>query len=127
PPPQAPAVDSSLASRLETLRKGDMTMALAQGAKLLEERPKTSWSLRLELACQPETVKHAVELFEGRQVDLFLRPMVLRDGRDCYQVFYGEFASSAEAEKHVSKLPAAFRNEGGRPKPYRLDGIPARQ
>jgi len=127
PPPQAPAVDSSLASRLETLRKGDMTMALAQGAKLLEERPKTSWSLRLELACQPETVKHAVELFEGRQVDLFLRPMVLRDGRDCYQVFYGEFASSAEAEKQVSKLPAAFRNEGGRPKPYRLDGIPARQ
>jgi len=126
PPAPAP-VDTTLASRLDAIRRGDMSAALAQGAKLLEERPGSSWTLRLELACQPDTVKRAVELFAGEEPDLFVRPMVLRDGRGCYQVFLGQFPSAAAAEKQILRLPAAFRNEGNRPKPYRLDSIPDRQ
>ncbi|WP_005033824.1 DUF4388 domain-containing protein [Holophaga foetida] len=130
PPPTAPEpqpLDASPAGRLAALQRGDMVLALAQGAKLLEERPKTSWALRLELACQPETVKRAVELFKGEQADLFIRPMLLRDGRDCYQIFYGEFPSAAAAEKQAPRLPAAFRNDGNRPRPYRMDAIPSKQ
>lgn len=126
-PPEPPPLDASLPSRLAALKRGDMAVALAQGAKLLEERPKTSWTLRLELACQPETVKRSVELFNGEEADLFIRPMVLRDGRDCYQIFYGEFPSAAAAGKQASRLPEAFRSSGNRPKPFRLDAIPTKQ
>jgi len=120
-------VDISPASRLAAIEGGEMSKALAQGAKLLEERPKATWTLRLELACQPETLKRAVELFRGDQADLFLRPMVLRDGRECYQIFYGQFPNEAAASKQIAKLPAAFRSAGNRPKPYRLDSIPLKQ
>jgi len=125
--PAPPVLDTSLAGRLAALTQGDMTTALAQGEKLLEQRPRTSWALRLELACQPETVRRAVELFKGEEADLFLRPLVLRDGRQCYQIYFGEFPSAAAADKQASKLPAAFKAAGNRPKAYRLDQIPAKQ
>nr|WP_320131617.1 hypothetical protein [uncultured Holophaga sp.] len=120
-------LDASLEARISALQKGDMERAVAQGARLLSERPPTSWTLRLELACQPDTLKRAVELFPGGKADLFVRPMVLRDGRGCFQIFLGSFPSAAAAEKEVSRLPAAFRQGGNKPKPFRLDNIPERQ
>jgi septal ring-binding cell division protein DamX len=117
---------SSRADRLQTLLKGDLKRAVTQGTaqvKTLQGR----WSLRLEIACQGSTVQHAADLLKERDPDLFLLPMVMQDGRTCYQVFFGSFGSEAAAKAAAAKLPPPFLAEGNRPKPFRVAQIPARQ
>jgi len=121
-PPSIP----SKAERLETIIQGDLKKAVAQGslqAKALQDR----WTLRLEIACQGLTVQHAAELLKGQDPDLFLIPMAMRDGRTCYQIFFGSFGSEAAAREAARKLPPPFLAEGNRPKPYRVSQIPDRQ
>ena len=48
--------------------------------------------------------------------------MPMRDGRTCYQVFFGRFASQQAAAAEVKNLPAAFRQD--HPKAMRLGDIP---
>lgn len=83
--------------------------------------------MRLEIACQGSTIQHAADLLKGRDPDLFLIPMTMRDGRTCYQIFFGSFGSEAAAKEAAKKLPAPFLAEGNRPKPFRVAQIPARQ
>jgi septal ring-binding cell division protein DamX len=123
--PEAPSVPSK-ADRLQTILQGDWKKAVSQGslhAKSLQGR----WSLRLEIACQGSTIQHAADLLKGRDPDLFLIPMTMRDGRTCYQIFFGSFGSEAAAKEAAKKLPAPFLAEGNRPKPFRVAQIPARQ
>ncbi len=120
-------VGTSAGERAEALRKGDLALAVRQGERLAKELPKGHWTLRLEIACQTETMKRAVELFGDPKPDLWILPLALRDGRGCYQVFHGHYASQALAEKAARKLPAAFRVEGNRPKPFRIGEIAVKQ
>lgn len=110
--------------RLAALRGGDIQTALAQGASHQSSLPRTDWTLRLEIACQGETLQKAARMLEAGRPDLFLRPLAMRDGRTCYQVFMGRFPSKAAAEKAVPALPAPFRSEGNRPRAFRIDEIP---
>ena len=128
PPSPAPAPPSvpSRSERLQTLLQGDLKLAVAQGAtqrKALQGR----WTLRLEIACQGSTIQHAAEWLRTREPDLFLVPMAMRDGRTCYQIFFGSFGSEAAARAAAQKLPAQFLAEGSRPKPFRVAQIPDRQ
>jgi septal ring-binding cell division protein DamX len=112
--------------RLQALLQGDLTRAVVQGAaqrKALQGR----WALRLEIACLAATVQHAAELLKGQDPDLFLVPMAMRDGRTCYQIYFGSFGSEATAREAVRKLPAPFHAEGNLPKPFRVAQIPDRQ
>ncbi|HJV48290.1 MAG TPA: DUF4388 domain-containing protein [Geothrix sp.] len=123
--PEAPSV-SSKAERLQTILAGDWKRAVAQGAaqrKAIQSR----WTLRLEIACQGSTVQHAADILKGQDPDLFLVPMAMRDGRTCYQVFYGSYGSEAATKAAAKKLPPPFLAEGNRPKPYRVAQIPDRQ
>ncbi|MDR3682222.1 MAG: hypothetical protein P4L11_00730 [Geothrix sp.] len=125
PKPEPPSVPSK-AERLQTIIQGDWKKAVSQGSlqtKALQGR----WTLRLEIACQGQTIQHAAELLKGQDPDLFLVPMTLRDGRTCYQVFFGSFGSEAAAREAARKLPSPFLAEGNRPKPYRVSQIPDRQ
>jgi hypothetical protein len=125
PKPAATAVPSK-AERLQALLQGDLQRAVTQGTahvKTLQGR----WSLRLEIACQGGTVQHAADLLKAREPDLFLLPMTMRDGRTCFQVFFGSFGSEAAAKEAASKLPPPFLAEGNRPKPFRVAQIPDRQ
>ncbi len=124
PPRPAKAVAFGPEDRLAALRGGDIPTALAQGAQHLKSLHRTDWTLRLEIACLGETLQKAARLLEGVRPDLFLRPMAMRDGRTCYQVFMGRFPSKAAAEKAVPALPAPFRSEGNRPRAFRIDEIP---
>ena len=127
PKPAKPAaLGTSLSERLETLRRGDMETATRQGEKLLKESHQGTWSLRLEIACQGDTIQRAVGVFPDGKPDLFILPIKLRDGRTCYQVFCGRFPSQAAAEKQAKSLPGIFR-EGNRPKPFKLSEIPGKQ
>jgi len=113
--------------RAEALRKGDIELAIRQGEKLAKELPRGHWTLRLEIACQPETLRRAVDLFEDGKPDLWVLPLALRDGRGCYQVFYSHFSSKALAEKAVKKLPTAFHADRNRPKSFQIGDIGIKQ
>jgi len=122
-----PKVSTALADRLEALRKGDLVKAVAQGRQRVKETAAGHWALRLEIACQGDTIRHVADLFKGSKPDLFLMPMTLRDGRGCYQVLYGDFPSKEAAEKEAKRLPPAFTAEGNRAKPFKYGEIPAEQ
>ena len=126
-PAPSPVLGTSIQERVDAIRKGDLELAIKQGEKYLEEGSAKQWTLRLEIACLGETLKRAVELFPDGKPDIFIVPMTLRDGRSCYQVFYGKFASSATAEKQARSLPKALHEGGNRPKAFRISEIPSRQ
>lgn len=127
PPEPPPVIGTSLPERVDALRKGDLERAIQQGRLYLEEGSPRQWTLRLEIACLGDTLKRAVEAFPEGKADLFVVPMVLRDGRPCYQVFYGKFPSSASAEKQARHLPRIFHEGGNRPKAFRVAEIPSKQ
>jgi hypothetical protein len=126
-PPKAKPVGASIPERLEALRKGDLEKAVAQGAQRVKEAPAEHWALRLEIACQGDTIRRVAELFKGEKPDLFLLPMTLRGGRNCYQVLYGNFPTKEAALKEVKRLPASFQSEKDRPKLFKFSEIPKEQ
>ncbi len=110
--------------RMAALRGGDLPTAVAQGARHVETLAPSDWTLRLEIACQGETIQKAARMMEDLNPDLFLRPMRMRDGKSCYQVFMGRFTSKAAAEKVIPTLPAPFRIEGNKPRAFQVREIP---
>jgi septal ring-binding cell division protein DamX len=122
PAAKTAAVSTAIAARLAAMEQGDLALAARQGRRLVQESPAGHWTLRLEIACQTDTVQRVPDVFKGRQPDLFLVPMPMRDGRTCYQVFLGRFASQQAAMAEIPNLPAAFRQD--RPKLMRLADIP---
>jgi len=125
PKQEAPSV-ASKAERLQTIVQGDWKRAVSQGTAQ-RAAIQGRWSLRLEIACQGGTVQHAAELLKGQDPDLFILPMTMRDGRTCYQIFFGSYGSEAAAKAAAKKLPPPFLAEGNRPKPFRAAQIPDRQ
>ena len=131
PPPAAkPAVASvpdSIADRLKALERGDLTLAVKQGEQHIKELPAGHWTLRLEVACQGDTLREVTHGFRGGRPDLFVLPIKWRDGRSCYQVLYGQFPTRDAAEHQMKRLPATFLANGNRPKAFRLSDIPKLQ
>ena len=125
PAPSAPAPDPSEDLRWKTLQRGDWDQALAQGS-VHRGALKGAWTLRLEVACQPETLAHAVAAFK-EPADLFLVPMSMKDGRTCRQVCFGTFASEAEAQAALAKLPSLFTEGGAKPHPFQASALPEKQ
>jgi septal ring-binding cell division protein DamX len=100
-----------------------MARAVALGRKRIQAIPAQGWTLRLEIANLPATLQHAVEAFPGPS-DLFIAPIKLRGGRTAYQLFLGDYASKAEAERAVKAVPALFLEGGQRPKVLLASEIP---
>jgi hypothetical protein len=124
-PEEASKADPSASQRWATLHKGDWEAALAQGSTH-RAALKGAWVLRLEVACQPDTLARAVAAFK-EPADLFLVPMAMKDGRICRQVCLGTFASEAEAQAAVSHLPSLFTESGSKPRPFQASGLPEKQ
>ncbi len=121
-----PAGPASREERFKAIAAGAWKTALAQG-EAQRRHLHGKWTLRLEIACQGATVQHAADLLRKQEPDLFLLPMVMRDGRTCYQVFLGEYRSETAALRAAKRLPAPFLAEGNRPKAFRVAEIPSRQ
>ncbi|MCE1205218.1 MAG: SPOR domain-containing protein [Holophagaceae bacterium] len=126
-PPSAPvkANGSEVTRRLDALRLGDMAKALELGKKHIDALPGQRWTIRLEIANLPSTLKNAVAAFPGKEPDLFIAPIKLKGGKTAYQLFLGDYASKAEAERAAKAVPAFFLEGGQRPRPYQLSTIPA--
>jgi len=125
PEAKAPSVPSK-GDRLQAILDGNLKLATTQGAAQ-RKSIQGKWTLRLEIACQGGTIQHAAGLLKGRDPDLFILPMAMRDGRTCYQVFLGSYGSEAAARDAAKRLPSPFLAEGNRPKPFRVAQIPDRQ
>lgn len=130
PKPEAPKAETSpapstAAQRWATLHKGDWEAALAQGATY-RSALKDAWVLRLEVACQPDTLARAVAAFK-EPADLFLVPMAMKDGRTCRQVCLGRFTSEAEAQAALTHLPTLFTQGGNKPRPFQASQLPEKQ
>jgi hypothetical protein len=109
---------------LAALLAEDMTKALDLGRRRVGAMPATHWTLRLEIANLPATLKHAAEAFQGAQPDLFIAPIKLKGGRTAYQLFLGEYASRAEAEAAAKRVPGFFLEDGQRPRVLQVREIP---
>ena len=116
--------DSERTRRLDALRLGDMPKALDLGRKRIEAIPANHWTIRLEIASLPATLKNAVVAFPKGEPDLFIAPIKLKGGKTAYQLFLGDYPSKAEAERAAKTVPAFFLEGGQRPKPYLGAGIP---
>ncbi len=127
PTPRAiaePPIASELAARLAALRQGDMPRALALGQARIRSLGPNRWTLRLEIANLPSTLKGAVEAYGEATPDLFVAPIKLRTGKTAYQLFLGSYATRAEAEAAGRGVPAFFK-DGGRPLPMLVGEIPS--
>ena len=125
-PAAKPLAGPSKAERLKAIREGQWKLTLAQGTALAAT-VQEKWTLRLEIACQGDTIQNAAGLLKGRDPDLFILPMTMRNGRTCYQIFFGIYGSEAAAMAAAKQLPAPFLAAGNRPKPFRVGEIPHRQ
>ncbi|MDR3670459.1 MAG: hypothetical protein P4L36_06430 [Holophaga sp.] len=124
PPARAAEVSTSISARIKALDQGDLELAVRQGKRLVKEVPPSHWTLRLEIACQGETIQRLVGIFHGHEPDIFLLPIAMRDGRVCYQVLYGRFPTQAAADKQLKRLPASFLADRNRPKKFRFAELP---
>ena len=115
---------SEVNKRLEALRQGDMAKALELGRKHIAAIPAQRWTIRLEIANLPSTLKNAVGAFPGKEPDLFIAPIKLKGGKTAYQLFLGDYASKADAERAAKAVPGFFLEGGQRPKPYLVSAIP---
>ncbi|WP_243320960.1 DUF4388 domain-containing protein [Geothrix sp. SG200] len=130
-PPAQPKVApkpsvSSQTERLKAIQAGNWKLAHSQGLALCAAS-HGKWSLRLEIACQGDTIQRAASLLRSQNPDLFLLPMTMRNGRTCHQIFLGTYESEAAALAAARRLPPPFLAEGNRPKPFKVDQIPSRQ
>ena len=101
-----------------------MAKAVELGQARIRAIPPQGWTIRLEIANLPSTLQHAVEAFPAGKPDLFIAPIKLRGGKIAYQLFLGEYASKAEAERAARAVPSQFLEGGQRPKPLLGTGIP---
>jgi hypothetical protein len=127
PNPVLKAVRTTISDRLAALNKGDLALAVRQGEARVKELPPSHWTLRLEIACQGETLKGVTQGFRRDRPDLFVLPIKWHDGRSCYQVLYGQFPSREAAERGMKRLPSTFLTNGNRPKPFKISDIPKLQ
>ena len=124
PSPPAPAsTGSALIERLDALLLGDMAKSLELGRNRIQAIPAYHWTLRLEIANLPSTLKNAVVAFSPGKPDLFIAPIQLKGGRSAYQLFLGDYPSKAEAERAAKAVPAFFLEGGQRPRPFPGNGI----
>jgi septal ring-binding cell division protein DamX len=104
-----------------------MGRSFAQGKAHKATLPKGSWTLRLEIACQPETVQNAAKLLDAAGVAHYSLPIKMNNGKVCTQIFSGSYKSREEAEAHVKNLPATFLAGGNKPRPFQVAEIPEKQ
>jgi hypothetical protein len=128
-PPPTPAVKTAPVTTVPALATNDagLNKSYAQGKAHQASLSKDSWTLRLEIACQKETVQNAAKLLDAAGVSYYLLPIKMNDGKICTQIFSGSFKSKEDAESHVRGLPSAFLTGGNKPRPFQVLGIPEKQ
>jgi len=95
------------------LDSGDFAAAAGSWLETTRQETKNTFTLQLAIACQEESVKKAARRTRG-SVDFFMVPFFL-EGRSCYRLCWGAYASQEEARAGKAAVPAFFLDEGGKP------------
>ena len=95
------------------LDAGDFAAAAGSWLETARQETKNAFTLQLAIACQEESVKKAARRTRG-SVDFFMVPFSL-EGRSCYRLCWGAYASQEEARAGKAAVPAFFLDEGGKP------------
>jgi hypothetical protein len=111
PPPVETKADVSTEARFRSLADGNIAVALEQGKAHFSAMPKTGWTVRLIMACQNDSLQNCANTLAPMRPDFFLMPFRLRDGRSCYQLFVGRYASQSAAETESKKMANAFQGK----------------
>jgi len=128
PPPVVDnTVDTSTQARFGAIADGNTNRALTQGKAFQASLSRTTWIIRLIVACQGETLQNCAHELNALRPDLFLASLRLRDGRLCYQLFMGCYSTKGAAETEVKRLPALFKEKGQMPKIMQVSDITAQQ
>lgn len=130
PAVSAPAEATAIKPKSAFLQKveaGDLNGAVELGRERIQILDKNRWTLRLAIAFENRTVLNIVEGLPGQEESFFLLPIRMKDGRNCYQVFLGEYETEAAALARRTSLPAWFMNQGNTPIPFRIGALPEQQ
>ena len=126
-PTPAPKAIPSPKVPAPTTEDADLSKSYVRGKAHKATLPKGSWTIRLVIACQKETVQNAAKLLDGAGIFYYILPIKMNDGKFCAQIFNGSFRSREEAEAHVKRLPPAFLAGGNKPRPFQVSEIPEKQ
>lgn len=66
-----------------------------------------NYTVQFELVCQTSSVTKAIQ---AGGVNVWFVPISYK-GQGCYRVFWGHYATKAEAQKGLEDIPAALRSE----------------
>lgn len=102
----APRNPVSLAEARALLKEGNLEEAAQGFAATVKAAPRNSASVQILVACSPETVQKAMA--NAGSPELFIVP-VHYQGRDCYRLCWGLYATAAQAASQVHTLPEYFR------------------
>ncbi len=105
----------------EFLSKGDYESAARSGLAALKDKPSGSFTIQLELVCDPKNVLKAFEASSGSE-SFFIVPTSFK-GRSCYKICWGIFSTKSEAEKAVDSLPGFFTDQDNKPQIITLKNI----
>lgn len=97
-------------SRLDA---GDFAAAAGSWLETARREEKSAFTLQIAIACQEESVKKAARRTRG-SLDFFIVPFSL-EGRSCYRLCWGAYASQEEAQAGKASVPGFFLDEGGKP------------
>lgn len=114
PAPPAAGGGDRYRNGLDVFRAGDLDGAAAIWEGLLAESHRAAFTVSLMTACQAETIRNAQQALSPK--DLYLVPKKV-NGRSCYRVCVGVWATRDEAGKALASLPQPYRSEGATVKP----------
>jgi septal ring-binding cell division protein DamX len=123
PSPPAPSPRTSGAPKGDArglLRSGAYAEAARGFAADLRGTAPGQYSVQLLVACSEDTVQKAVASVPAEE--LFILPTSYQ-GRSCYRLCWGIYASEAQAAAAERSLPDYFRRGGARPKVSPLAGL----
>ena len=114
-----PTVDSPFSNwvayevALEFLERADIHGAADAWDAMLESEPKSNSTLMLETNCEEWAARDNLARFDGDPAAI-LKPIYI-DGRKCFLLAYGSFASEDDAVAAIAELPEPFRSRSTRP------------
>ena len=99
---------------LEIFRAGDLAGAAAIWEALLAEEHRGAFTLQLLTACQHDTIREAQRSLGAQDLYLVTKKV---NGRVCYRICAGTFASREAAGRALAGLPGEYRTAGASVRP----------
>ena len=112
-PPEPASPTSGFGAARAHFDAGEFSSAARGWAETLREGGASAFTLQIAIACQEGTLQKIAQRTEGSD-RFFVLPFTLQ-GRSCYRLCWGTYASLETAQAARSTIPSFFLDEGGHP------------